>query len=102
MKLNKILEQYGAGRAHSEARVFHGDAAQKQVISTLQNLFGEKFRFISTASKSSQVPDIIVEIDGTKYQIEVKSRADKNGVMTLYTKTMWRGKRDRTMDQFAK
>ncbi len=101
MKVTEILKEYQEGRANNEARVAHGANAQEMIISTLKEHFGDRFKFISTAGRSSQVADIIVEIDGQRYQFEVKSRADKNGVMTLYTKTMWQGKRDRLMDQYA-
>lgn len=101
MKVCHLLEKYVEGRANNEARVSHGMNAQELIIHKLQEQFGDRFKFISTAGRSSQVADIIGEIDGVRYQFEVKSRADKNGVMTLYTKTMWPNQRDALMDAFS-
>lgn len=89
MKLREIMEVEIPGRVHSQARIAAGDKSQQLVVDDLQEKFGDRFQLISIAKTHSQKDDIVVEIDGQQYTIEVKHRTRPNEPITLFARTAW-------------
>tara|TARA_R110001583_G_scaffold195051_1_gene368847 strand:+ start:732 stop:1811 length:1080 start_codon:yes stop_codon:yes gene_type:complete len=94
---------------NTQGRVSAGSSAQDLVYNKIEEIGASKgieVDKISSARPGSTKPDIVVDYGGKEVQFEVKNRNSDRGFITLFDKSMRRGKTDpdivkHVMDAYA-
>jgi hypothetical protein len=87
-----------------EGRVATGAQGQEQVFEFLQQTYGDKHTIEHTGGAiiGSKAGDLKVTIDGERMQIEIKNASSPKAPMTLYDKTVRRGKFTQDIDDIIR
>lgn len=76
---------------NSQTRAVKGDSTQKAIMSKMEEVFGEKYKYISSADRSSKEPDLVCTIGGRRVQFEIKGRDNSASPITLFNSSLRRG-----------
>ena len=78
-------------KGSNQERVDIGAKRQKSVARKVEKIANDnqkQYKFISTATRGSRVPDLVVEYDGNKLQFEIKGSKSANTPVALFDKSV--------------
>lgn len=84
-----------------QSRMQTGSSSQEAVAEKLQQEYGDDYEFVSTATKGSTVPDLVVKIKDQQIQFEIKGTTSPTAPITFFDKSVRRQQQVPLLDKFA-
>lgn len=86
-----------------QSRLETGAQTQDLIADKVREMVDEDadVEVVSVAKKGSTAPDVVMKINGKRVQFEVKGTSSASAPITLFDKSMRRGKKDELLDMFA-